>query len=439
MFSFLKQKIKDAVSAITNKFEKEIPAESAKGDVKQAEGLAHAPMPVIKPAEVIKETEETAKAVDTKKLAETQTRQSLIEPRKINSTSLEPKDKTLVQAAPPLKAEAARREKEETGKKEKIPVEIIKPISTAEKPAEKAEKKYSEEEATGFLGRITQKITTTRITDNEFEELFWGLEVSLLENNVAFEVIDIIKQKLRKALVDKPLRRGQIEKLVSTALRESVDEALSFSKVDFLKAVQSKRPYTICFVGINGSGKTTTIAKIAHYLKRNKISCVIAAGDTFRAAAIQQIEEHAARIGVKLIKHDYGSDAAAVAFDAIAYAKAHDIDAVLIDTAGRMQSNVNLMDEMKKIVRVAKPDMILFIGESITGNDCIEQARQFNDAVGITGIVLAKADVDEKGGAALSIAYVTGKPILFLGMGQGYDDLKPFSKEIILSNLGLEA
>ena len=165
----------------------------------------------------------------------------------------------------------------------------------------------------------------------------------------------------------------------------------------------------------------------------------MAAGDTFRAAAIQQLEEHAQNLNIKIIKHDYGSDAAAVAFDAIAYAKAHDLDTVLIDTAGRMHSNTNLMDEMKKIVRVAKPDMVLFVGESITGNDCIEQAKQFNEIIGITGIVLTKADVDEKGGAALSIAHVTGKPIIFLGMGQRYEDLKPFSKDMIMNNLGLKA
>ncbi|MBI4441492.1 signal recognition particle-docking protein FtsY [Candidatus Woesearchaeota archaeon] len=317
----------------------------------------------------------------------------------------------------------------------KIPVEIIKPIAA---PQEQP-KKYAEEEATGFFGKLAQKITTTKIDKAEFETLFWELEMSLLESNVALEVIDLIKQKLQDALVDKPLKRGHVDELIIKALKEAVDEALSFEQVDFLKAIRAKQPYVICFVGINGSGKTTTIAKVAHFLQKNKKSCVMAAGDTFRAAAIQQLEEHASRLSIRLIKHDYGADAAAVAFDAIAYAKAHGIDVVLIDTAGRMHSNTNLMDEMKKIIRVAKPEMILFVGESITGNDCIEQARQFNDAVGISGIVLAKADIDEKGGAALSIAYVTGKPIVFLGMGQGYDDLKPFSKELVVENLGLKA
>ena len=164
----------------------------------------------------------------------------------------------------------------------------------------------------------------------------------------------------------------------------------------------------------------------------------MAASDTFRAAAIQQLEEHADRLSIKLIKHDYGADSAAVAFDAISHAKAHNIDVVLIDTAGRLQSNTNLMDELKKVVRITKPDLILFIGESITGNDCVEQAKTFNQEIGIDGIILSKSDIDEKGGAAISVSYVTKKPILYLGTGQGYDDLIRFDPKIIIGSLGLE-
>ena len=201
---------------------------------------------------------------------------------------------------------------------------------------------------------------------------------------------------------------------------------------------KANKPLVIVFVGINGSGKTTTIAKMAKYFMNNDFKIVMVASDTFRAAAIQQLEEHANNLGVKMIKHDYGSDPAAVAFDGIQYAESHGIDVVLVDTAGRLHSNVNLMDELKKIIRVSKPDLKIFIGESITGNDCVEQAQKFNEAVGIDGIVLSKADVDEKGGAALSVAYVTGKPILFLGTGQEYGDLQKFDKSVVLSNLGLD-
>ena len=191
------------------------------------------------------------------------------------------------------------------------------------------------------------------------------------------------------------------------------------------------------FVGINGSGKTTTIAKITSLLQENNLKTVMAAADTFRAAAIQQLQEHADRLGVKIVKHDYGADPAAVAFDAVRYAEANNVDVVLVDTAGRQHNNKNLMEEIKKIVRVANPDLKIFIGESITGNDCVEQAENFNQAVGIDGIVLTKADVDEKGGAAISISHVTKKPIIYLGTGQEYSDLKSFDPSIITSSLEL--
>ncbi len=191
----------------------------------------------------------------------------------------------------------------------------------------------------------------------------------------------------------------------------------------------------IVFFGINGSGKTTTIAKIAYLLKKHKITSVFAASDTFRAASIEQIEKHAEKLGIKVIKHKYGSDPAAVAFDAINYAKAHNIDVVLIDTSGRMHTEQNLLEEMKKICRVAKPDLRIFVGEAIVGNDAIEQGKTFNDEIGIDGIILTKADVDEKGGATISLSYITKKPILFLGTGQGYADLKEFNKEEILKKI----
>jgi len=206
-----------------------------------------------------------------------------------------------------------------------------------------------------------------------------------------------------------------------------------FDRIDEKK--EKREPFVICFLGINGSGKTTTIAKITKMLKDKGYSVVLAAADTFRAAAIDQLQEHADRLKVKIIKHDYGSDPAAVAYDAIKHANAKHIDVVLIDTAGRMHTNTNLTDEMKKIVRVSNPDLKIFVGESITGNDCIEQAKVFDEAVSIDGIILSKADVDEKGGAAISISYVTKKPILYLGTGQNYDDIKPFDSQIVVDSL----
>ncbi len=289
----------------------------------------------------------------------------------------------------------------------------------------------------GFFKRLTEKITTTKISEEKFEELFWDLELAMLENNVAVEVIHKIKDDLIHEIVDKPITRGKTEEIIFSTLKKSLDDVLSAEPIDLVNACKSKKPFVICFVGINGSGKTTTIAKVAKMLQDNKLSVFIAASDTFRAAAIDQLQIHADNLGIKLIKQDYGSDAAAVAFDAVKHAESKNKDVVLIDTAGRLHSNINLVDEMKKIIRVAKSDLKIFVGESITGNDCVEQAKKFDEAIGIDGIILAKADIDEKGGAAISVTYVTKKPILYLGVGQEYKDLQEFSKEKILSNIGL--
>ncbi len=293
------------------------------------------------------------------------------------------------------------------------------------------------EEKKGIISKITEVVTKKAISEKKFEELFWELEVALLENNVAVEVIELIKDNLRKELVDKKVLRGSIPDVIKDTLAKSVEQAFDVETFDLLERIKSKKPYVIAFVGINGSGKTTTIAKMIKLLQNNNMTCVVAASDTFRAAAIQQLEEHTTKLGVKLIKHDYGSDPAAVAFDAVKYGQAKKLDCVLIDTAGRLHSNINLMDEMKKIVKVSQPDIKIFIGESITGNDCVEQAKKFDDAVGVDGIVLSKADIDEKGGAALSVSFVTKKPILYLGVGQEYGDLIKFDKEKIIENIGL--
>ena len=306
-----------------------------------------------------------------------------------------------------------------------------------EEPKEKKEeeKKLSEEKKS-FFGKVKQSLTTKTISAEKFEELFWELELVLLENNVSVEVIEKIKLDLQKELVDKPLPRD-VQKKIEETLKETLTEILSQEKIDLIKRIKAKKgPYIIAFFGINGTGKTTSIAKLTNYLKKNRLNVVLAACDTFRAAAIQQLEEHANNLGVRMIKHNYGSDAAAVAYDAIKYAEKNDSDVVLIDTAGRLHSNTNLMQELEKIIRITKPDLKIFVGESITGNDCIEQAKQFNELVEMDGAILTKADVDEKGGAPLSISYTIKKPILFLGVGQKYDDLEEFDAEKILQRLG---
>lgn len=275
-----------------------------------------------------------------------------------------------------------------------------------------------------------------RLTEEKFEEMFEELQMILLQSNVAYEAVESIKESLEEKLIGKSLKEVDLAK----ELKESI-KSLLINPPNFLKEIKDslevKQPFVILFSGINGSGKTTTIAKVANYLKENKLSVCLAAADTFRAAAIQQLEEHANRLEVPIIKKDYGSDPASVGFDAISYARKNKIDVVLIDTAGRMQNKDSLMQEIEKIERVNKPDMKIFLGESITGNDATEQAKAFNEAIGITGIILSKADVDEKGGTAISVSAVTGKPILFLGTGQAYKDLEIFNKEDLIKKLGL--
>jgi fused signal recognition particle receptor len=343
----------------------------------------------------------------------------------------------------------AKKEEKSYERKEKKKQDNLKPIeeiskeeSIEESPlVEKEPKKDVQEEVgekKGFFHQIKSKIQTVEFSESDFSDQFEDLELSLLESNVALEAIDEIKSKLKSNLVGKKILKKEVEGLVHDSLRDSLEELL-IQPFDILDMIRNKvgSPYVIVFFGINGSGKTTTIAKLANYLKQNKISCVLAAGDTFRAASIEQLEKHGEKLDIKVIKQQYGSDPASVGFDAIKYAKSHNIECVLIDTAGRMHTQVNLLKEMEKIIRVTKPDLKVFIAESITGNDAIEQAKQFNESAGIVGSILTKVDVDEKGGTIISISYITKKPILFIGVGQEYKDIEKFDKYKFLDRLGL--
>ena len=450
MFGFLKDKLKGALSRFTKKVE-EAPEEErivekeVEPPKKSATKASQKGKPKVEKKEAKPKKTKEAKPVKTPKVEE----KIVVEVKKAEETKPRPEPVKVELAKPSVESEPAKIEppKQESkgffsklketfvGKEE---VKVEKPeVAVKEENVVPDAKKAEPVSEKGFFARITEKITTKKITSEMFDELFWDLELALLENNVAVEVIEKIKSDLKLNIVDRPVPRGKVEEVIASSLHESVEGLFNVPSFDVISMAKGKQPFVICFIGINGSGKTTSIAKFTSYLQRNGLSVVLAAADTFRAAAIDQLQLHADNLGVKLIKHDYGSDPAAVAFDAIKHAQATKKDVVLIDTAGRLHSNVNLVDEMKKIVRVAKPDLKIFVGESITGNDCIEQAKKFDEAVGIDGIILSKADIDEKGGAAISVSYVTKKPILFLGVGQEYKDLQPFDKEKLLASIGL--
>ena len=352
--------------------------------------------------EVVKKEKKTPKKVSKEK--------SQISKKKLTKT----KEKTIKQQ------KSEKKESEESLKK------IINPISK-----DASNTKKNTEESEGLFSKFKKKLT-----EEKFNEIFEELEMILLQNNVAYNAVEKIKESLAEKLIGQSLKNVDLTKELKESIKSILINPKNFIE-EIKDTLENKKPFVILFAGINGSGKTTTIAKIANYLKKNKFSVCLAAADTFRAAAIQQLEEHANKLKIPIIKKDYGSDPASVGFDAITYAKKNKIDVVLIDTAGRMQNKDSLMQEIEKITRVNNPDMKIFLGESITGNDATEQAKTFNEAVDLTGIILSKADVDEKGGTAISVSAVTGKPILFLGTGQEYKDLEIFNKEELIEKLGL--
>ena len=289
-------------------------------------------------------------------------------------------------------------------------------------------------------GGIFSFVREKTIQEKHVDDILFELEMELLQGDVAMEVANEVVESVKEDLVGKKIKRSNdITEYTFLALKNAVSDIISIPSKSMTEMIEDKKaeggPLVVMFVGINGTGKTTTIGKLANFYMKKGYTPVIAASDTFRAGAIEQVTYHADNVGVKIIKHKKGSDPAAVAYDAVEHARAQGKELVLIDTAGRMQTNTNLMDEMKKIKRVSKPDLVIFVGDALTGNDATEQAKKFNEAIDIDGVILTKADADSKGGASLSIGYVIKKPILFLGMGQGYDDIMEYDSEWMLNQL----
>src|ERR687895_1453065 len=292
------------------------------------------------------------------------------------------------------------------------------------------------------FSRAAKGVAQKELTEKVLDYVLLDFQIALLESDVAQEVVDDLSAKLKKELLGMKLEKEQeATEIVQSKLRTAVAEIFAQTKkFDLIENIKMKKeskggPFVIVFLGINGTGKTTTVAKIANLMRKAGFSVVMAAGDTHRAGAIEQLEQHTNRLFLKIVKQRYGADPSSVGRDAYDHAKKNHIDIVLMDTAGRMQTSKNLMDEMGKIVRVVKPDVKLFIGDALAGNDTINQAREFFHYTNFDGAILTKTDADSKGGAALSIAYITSKPIVYLGVGQGYEDIIPFNPAKFLESI----
>ncbi|MDE0707708.1 MAG: signal recognition particle-docking protein FtsY [Candidatus Poseidoniales archaeon] len=271
-----------------------------------------------------------------------------------------------------------------------------------------------------------------------FDELLEELELMMLEADMGSRAMEAVLIALRSELIGSRLRRGaDLTKVIEASLKRALRSLLAAGYWDFNATIDGMiesgdTPVIIMMVGVNGTGKTTTTAKIAHRLKAEGRTVVLAAADTFRAGAIDQLETHAERIGVRCVSSERGGDSAAIARDAVESAKARGADVVIVDTAGRMTNKINLMNELEKVHRVAQPHLVLFVGDALAGNDAVEQAVEFQRMLKFDGAVLCKLDTDAKGGAALSIAHATGRPIVLAGVGQNYDDLQQFDPDWLL-------
>jgi len=311
------------------------------------------------------------------------------------------------------------------------------PATPVTLPKEKELKQKEFSVAPSFMTKLKSVVMPeVTIKDGDVSSVLEDFEMQLLTADVALQVAEEIAKEVRSKLVGSSVKSSQLEKHVKKAISNSILEVTKQDHFDLFQLMAAKeKPLRVLFIGPNGAGKTTAIAKFAHMLNKNSKTCVIAAADTFRAAAIEQTSEHAKRLNVPVIKHDYGSDPAAVAFDAVKYAKAKGIDVVLIDSAGRQETNRNLIEQLKKIERVAQPDLKIFVGEGISGNALLSQVSEFHKAIGLDGVILTKMDVDAKGGTVISIKRATGVPILYLGVGQGYDDLVAFDSSYIAKRI----
>lgn len=440
MFGSLKKRLKEVIGkkkevSIKEKspeagHEKDQPLEAGKEELKKLEEKAEE-QEVIKPDPVEEKREETIERIEEESEGEIPEKKPEGKAEKlIQEVESEKIEKTETTAELEKIAESVDDIDKVIPKAEKVPKKDVESLEKIikETPTPTATVEVGKEKS--FLKKIKEKT----LTEKEVEGLLRELEMAMLENDVSVEVSEKIVSDVQRQLTGKAVKRGKVDEMIKEALKNSILEVMKQETLDVEGLIKSQEgPFTIMIVGFNGTGKTTTLAKLANRFKDYKP--ILAAADTFRAASIEQLEEHGKNLGLRVIKHTYGSDSAAVIFDAKKHAEATGSKLVLADTAGRSHSNVNLMDELKKVAKVNTPDLKVLVLDSITGNDIYDQCKLFNDAVGVDAIILTKADVYERGGAALSAAHTLKKPIIFLGVGQEYKDLKQFVPEEIVDHL----
>ena len=432
MFGSLKKKLQKAVEKVSKSIKDE-PKEEPR-QLADAEKPKEVPESELA-AEEIREQQKMEKVKEAVRMAEPPIKQTA---KAMPETKIGPEEKPRTNAGqsldeiiektkPNFDAQIQKKIEELEDLREKVAEEKL-PAEIAESRVETEQ--IVREEKRSLLGRVTEK----KLTEGEIEKILREINIALLENDVAVEVAERISEDVKRELAGAVVKRGRVEDTINDALRHAMLGVMKQEEINIDKQIRDKDgPFTIMMVGFNGTGKTTTLAKLAHKLK--EYNPILAAADTFRAASIEQLEEHGKRLGLRVVKHTYGADSAAVIFDAKKHAAATGSRLVLADTAGRSHSNVNLMDELKKVARVNNPDLKILVLDSVTGNDIYDQCNLFNEAVGVDAIILTKADVYEKGGAALSAAYTLKKPILYIGTGQNYDDLKEFKPDEIVKNL----
>lgn len=465
MFGFLKKAVGTFINKVTGKEEdkekkpegqqeEQKPEEEKPTAIEQAtpeetiEQVKEVPEPArpveAKPTKPEDVEDEIVRQAELEVLREKETQPKPIQPQPEVQKPVPVAKPTVQQPAPQPKAIEQPKAERKTEAERKIAepkptVEYTQPEPAVEerKPAfQVKEEKRELAPKVGLFKKLTGLFTgSVTIGEKEVEPLFDDLRIALLESDVSLDTTEFLVEDLHKRLVGKQVARGGVDDAVKGEVRNALMDLFGPEKDILFETVGKQKPIKILFIGPNGAGKTTTIAKIAFLLKEKGFTSVIAASDTFRAAAIEQASLHGEKLGIRVIKHKYGADPAAVAFDAIAHAKAEKLDFVLIDTAGRQETNYNLVKEMEKINRVIEPDYKVFVGESVAGHSLIEQAKKFNETVGLDGLVLTKLDADAKGGTAFSIAHDLKIPILFIGVGQEYSDLKPFKKEWLVDNV----